>query len=245
MQMIAEWNQLLNFLAAKEELTLPKYDLAILAGNSLPYLTQACADLYHQGVVNKILLTGGIGHATSKLKSNFQKLGFDFQENMSEAEVNACYLMEAAEIPEEALLLEKTSTNSGENALFSLEILQAEKFIPQQVLLLQDPLLQRRLQATFAKDWQNQPTNFTNCVPVIPKLKAVSEQFIFENQIFNDAWDSDYFINLSLGEIPRLQNDANGYGPNGKDYIVAVEIPEIVLTAFENLQKEYQFQIKR
>lgn len=39
-----------------------------------------------------------------------------------------------------------------------------------------------------------------------------------------------------MGEIPRLSDDANGYGPNGKNYIAHVDIPENVKIAFEELK---------
>ena len=44
------------------------------------------------------------------------------------------------------------------------------------------------------------------------------------------------YVNLLMGEIPRLSDDANGYGPNGKNYIAHVDIPENVMIAFEELK---------
>ena len=42
-----------------------------------------------------------------------------------------------------------------------------------------------------------------------------------------------------LGEIPRLTDDLNGYGPKGKGYIAHVDIPEKVRAAFEELKEIY------
>ena len=36
--------------------------------------------------------------------------------------------------------------------------------------------------------------------------------------------------------MPRLSDDANGYGPNGKNYIAHVDIPEKVKVAFDELK---------
>ena len=52
-------------------------------------------------------------------------------------------------------------------------------------------------------------------------------------------WDIDRYVNLLMGEIPRLTDDANGYGPNGKNFIAHVDIPEKVKMAFEELKKIY------
>lgn len=52
-------------------------------------------------------------------------------------------------------------------------------------------------------------------------------------------WDMERYISLLLGEIPRLSDDENGYGPKGRDFIAHVEIPEQVKEAFGELCKEY------
>lgn len=46
-------------------------------------------------------------------------------------------------------------------------------------------------------------------------------------------------LQLILGEISRLRDDENGYGPRGKDFIVHVDVPEPVIGAYERLKKEY------
>ncbi|MCB6769108.1 YdcF family protein, partial [Phocaeicola vulgatus] len=68
-------------------------------------------------------------------------------------------------MPDKAFLIESKSTNSGENAIFSLEILHSLDAVPEKVLLMNDPTLQRRTRATFEKVWQNEQTVFVNAVP--------------------------------------------------------------------------------
>ena len=46
-------------------------------------------------------------------------------------------------------------------------------------------------------------------------------------------------IQLALGEIPRLRDDEQGYGPRGRGYIVHVDIPEEVERAWERLAAAY------
>lgn len=56
--------------------------------------------------------------------------------------------------------------------------------------------------------------------------------------------DVDRYVNLLMGEITRLTDDANGYGPLGKNFIAHVDIPEEVQHAFEELRKVYGSQIR-
>ena len=57
-------------------------------------------------------------------------------------------------------------------------------------------------------------------------------------------WDIDRYVNLLMGEIPRLADNAEGYGPCGKNFIAHVDIPEEVETAFEELKKIYDGDIR-
>ena len=45
------------------------------------------------------------------------------------------------------------------------------------------------------------------------------------------------YLTLLLGEIPRLRDDENGYGPRGKGFLAHVDIPEEVEAAFQLLQQ--------
>ncbi|MNI99050.1 hypothetical protein D3C73_1580300 [compost metagenome] len=59
-----------------------------------------------------------------------------------------------------------------------------------------------------------------------------------DNGIYG-LWDMQRFISLIMGEIPRLKDDENGYGPNGKGFIGHVDIPKEVLEAYEILLPYY------
>ncbi|MGX7148604.1 ElyC/SanA/YdcF family protein [Enterococcus ureasiticus] len=241
--MIQHWNTVIDYLTAKEEVT-GKYDLAILAGNSLPYLADELIALYKLGKADNFMLVGGIGHATPFLQKNFKNIGFEVS-TASETEMYLDYFKQRYDLDAQLFLTETTSTNSGENALFSLNTIKAESLNPKNVLLLEDPILQRRINATFEKEWRETNAVFTNHVPIIPYVKTVDEKVIFEDDRLNGLWSKDYFLSLVLGEIPRLRNDVNGYGPKGKNYIGALEIPEQVSQSYEKLCQVYDYRQKR
>ena len=52
-------------------------------------------------------------------------------------------------------------------------------------------------------------------------------------------WTVVRYVNLLMGEIPRLTDDENGYGPNGKNFIAHVDVSETVKIAFEELKLIY------
>ncbi|MBO0446806.1 hypothetical protein IGJ55_001385 [Enterococcus sp. AZ170] len=241
--MITHWNTVINFLSAKEKVT-GKYDLAILAGNSLPYLADELIHLYKQEMVSAVMLVGGIGHATPFLRHNFQRKGIKLAA-ASETEMYLEYFKLKYGLDKMLFLTEQTSTNSGENAVFSLNIIKAAGLNPKKVLLLQDPLLQRRIKATFEKEWQNTDTLFTNYVPIVPFIQSFSDPLLFEDDQLNGLWSKEYFLSLVLGEIPRLRNDEFGYGPNGANYIDAIEIPESVNQSYEKLCQVYDYEYQR
>lgn len=48
-------------------------------------------------------------------------------------------------------------------------------------------------------------------------------------------WEMGRFCDLVAGEIPRLRDDAQGYGPRGMGFIDHVDIPEEVDEAWKRL----------
>ena len=58
-------------------------------------------------------------------------------------------------------------------------------------------------------------------------------------------WPMDRYISLLMGEIPRLRDNKDGYGPLGKDYIAHVDLPAAVEEAFARLRKEYGGSVRQ
>lgn len=64
------------------------------------------------------------------------------------------------------------------------------------------------------------------------------------NQNALGMWNIERYITLLMGEIPRLLDDTNGYGPRGMNFIAHVDIPSIVMDAFIELKKDYSYLIR-
>lgn len=52
----------------------------------------------------------------------------------------------------------------------------------------------------------------------------------------DELWEKQRFLDLIIGEIPRLRDDEEGYGPRGKGFIVHVDVPENVEEAWKRLK---------
>ncbi|MDT2613209.1 YdcF family protein [Enterococcus dongliensis] len=214
-------------------------DTLLIAGNSLPYLIISAAKFCETTAeIQRVIFVGGFGHGTTPLIANCQKscpeLVRPEWEQLSEAEIIK-EIFSYYCLRDLLLFLEKRSTNTGENARFSYQLFDHEP--PQKFWLVQDPLVQKRSHLTFSKEWQLplsaiQPLFFEQ-----PKLIEFDHRPYFENEKMDMWWTADYFLSLVIGEIRRLKDDENGYGPKGADFIPHVDIPEKVLTSYRRCQK--------
>ena len=97
-----------------------------------------CAELYHQGYAPWVLFTGGLGRNTKQMWTEPEARRF-------------ASLAAAAGVPKEKILIEDQSTNSGENILFTREIL--EKRGIRKILGVHKPFMERRVCAAMGVYW--------------------------------------------------------------------------------------------
>ena len=58
-------------------------------------------------------------------------------------------------------------------------------------------------------------------------------------------WDMERYLTLLMGEIPRLEDGPEGYGPSGRGYLVHVDIPDAVRGAWERLSVRYPWSVRQ
>ena len=75
------------------------------------------------------------------------------------------------------------------------------------------------------------------------KVVVENAALAYEQKIWG-MWDMERYISLLMGEIPKLSDDENGYGPKGKGFIAHIDIPSDVRNAFEELLNEYSFLVR-
>ena len=65
-----------------------------------------------------------------------------------------------------------------------------------------------------------------------------------QNNIWQ-MWNIDKYIELLMGEIPRLTDNINGYGPQGKDFIAHVDIPQEIHSAYQYLYQHLNIKTRQ
>ncbi|CAN5369898.1 YdcF family protein [soil metagenome] len=194
-----------------------RVDVTLLFGGSLPDTWDTAADAVRRGVTDLLVLVGGVGHTTDALRAVLREQGHDATAE-TEAELMAAYLRETHGITD--VLLERESTNCGNNVELARDLVARVGVVPASVALVQDPTMQRRMDAVARHVW--------------PGVR-------FVNRPGPDSrgWPVERWVSLIIGEIPRLRDDANGYGPRGQGFIAHVEVPDDVTRAYDELLRAH------
>ena len=165
-----------DFLQANRNIT-PADCIFTLGSNDLR-VAERSADLYHQGYADLLIFSGGLGRFT---ENNWSE---------SEAEKFARVAMDLG-VPESKILLETRSTNSGENVLFTRNLVEKVGLTLNSFILVQNPYMEKRAYATFIKLWP------------VKKALVNSPKITFEAYP-NDIISGDMLINIMVGDFQRL-----------------------------------------
>ncbi|MBM1172971.1 YdcF family protein [Microvirga arabica] len=253
-QDVAALNEVAAFLALdnfgpKRSDGLPEHmaagsvDCIILAGNCVLETAEGAFRAMKGDVGPKLLITGGVGHATEVLRRKVAMHAV-YRAVVTDARTEAHILADIAErfwsIDRSSILIEPESTNSGENALLSRRVLENADLPVRTILLIQDPTMQRRADATFRHVWSDRPDlKVLNWPTFTPRVRLAGEELQFDLNGIAGLWSMDRFLALVMGEIPRLRNDLHGYGPRGKGFITHVDIPEHIEAVFAQLKNSF------
>jgi hypothetical protein len=107
-------------------------------------------------------------------------------------------------------ILERASTNCGNNVTLARDLAFHHGLRPRTVALVQEPTMQRRMDAVFRLVWPE----------AVPVNRPAPDG--------RDTWPRARWISLVMGEVPRLRDDEHGYGPRGRGFIAHVDVPDEV-----------------
>src|SRR5918993_886003 len=133
--------------------TLAPADCILTLGSHDTRVAEWAADVYLQGWAPLLIFSGGLGRLTQGVWTE------------TEADLFAKIAIEKG-VPKDAILIENRSTNTGENILFTQELLQSKGLSPQRFIVVQKPYMERRSYATFKKHWPQKDLIITS--PPIP-----------------------------------------------------------------------------
>ena len=208
-------------------------DVMVLFGGSILEGGNVLVSGIKNFVAKKYIIVGGAGHTTDTLR---QVVHLEYPDitttDLSEAEIFQKYIKHVYGC--KADYLETKSTNCGNNITYLLDLLKDNNISFKSIILSQDASMQRRMAAGLKK-YVKEGVTIINYATYCAKVLNQDEDLVFEDNI-HGMWSITRYVNLLMGEIPRLSDDANGYGPNGKNYIAHVDIPENVKIAFEELK---------
>lgn len=221
--------------ALRQRYGFDQADVMTLFGGSILCGGDVLAQAMEVGVAKTYVIVGGAGHTTPTLRQVMAQAfpGLDTME-LSEAALFDAYIHQKYGL--RADYLEQRSTNCGNNITNLLALLEREDVAWQSMILCQDATMQRRMDATLRKHRPDAViVNFAAYQATVLETGAGLRYA----EPLPGMWDMQRYINLLMGEIPRLRDDANGYGPLGKGFIAHVDIPPQVLAAHAALSKQF------
>lgn len=178
-------------------------DVILVLGSNDTRVAEHGADLFLRGLAPRILFSGNVGRLTD---GQFQK---------SEAETFAD-VARSMGVPEDAILLEPRSTNTGENIAFSREILAGQGIDPARLIVVQKPYMERRAFATFMNFWPGKDIRISS-----PPLSF--------DEYPNEMLPKDLIITIMVGDLQRIRLYPE------KGFQIAQDIPADVWAAYEEL----------
>lgn len=183
--------------------SLEKSDCILVLGSHDLRVAERGAELYLQGWAPILIFSGGLGNFTKGV--------------WREAEADRfAAVAEKMGIPRKAMLIENKSTNTGENILFTQQLLKEKGLNLKTFIVVQKPYMERRIYATFKKHWPDK------------KVIVTSPQIPFD-EYPNDEIPLEKVINIIVGDLQRIKIYPE------KGFQIFQEIPDDVWQAYERL----------
>lgn len=229
-------------------------DCIIICGSSIIFQAEVLFRALEErpSLAKIVILVGGVGHSTQLLydainrHEKFSALSTETH-GLPEARVMEIVLrrfFDYEKITSQGcqVLIEDQSTNCGSNAIEAIKLLRTSNLPePKSFIIIQDPTMSLRTSAGFRNLYQDHPSPPTfNCCPVfVPRVRSTESglEYDVRNAPSYALWSKDRFYSLLVGEIPRLRDDEDGYGPKGRAFITHVDVPTEIESAWNNLRE--------
>jgi uncharacterized SAM-binding protein YcdF (DUF218 family) len=175
-------------------------DAIVIGGCSEPGPAVRAAELYHAGFAPVIVCSG------------YKQEGM----TVTEADFHAEIAVQHG-VPESAILREEQATNTGQNIMYTHELLIKNNIIPQRIILVHKPYMARRFLATAEAQWPDPQPAFT-----------IQHEIITMDQYIIRQGMSDT-IRKILGDFKRIRH----YVQHG--FQTEQHIPDMAQAAFDLL----------
>ena len=205
-QQTYDWAETLwNYHLMKHQIA--KADATLVLCSHDERVAERAAELFHEGWAPLVIFSGGQGSITRTLWDEPEAVRF-------------ARIAVDLGVPRESILIEADSTNTGENIEFTKRLVAERGLDLQSFIVVQKPYMERRAFATFRKLWPEK------------NLIVTSPQVSFDEYVAhytNRALSAADVVAIMVGDLQRIKI----YPACG--WQIAQEIPDHVLTAFEEL----------
>lgn len=157
---------------------IKRADCILALGSHDLRVAERAAELYLNGYAPLVIMSGGLGNFTKEMWTE------------SEADKFARVAKNMG-VPENAILIENKSSNTGENIQFTQNLLKKKGIIIQHLILVQKPYMERRSYATIKKQWPEADVQVTS--PHISFETYPTEEISLER-----------VINIMVGDLQRI-----------------------------------------
>ena len=186
---------------------LQKSDVIAVLCSHDTIVAERGAQLFLDGWAPLLVFSGGLGTITKQFWSDPEANRF-------------ARIAMGMGVPEDRILIENRSTNTGENVAFTHELLTSRGLDPATFILVQKPYMERRTFATFEKVWPGKVVRVTS-----PQLSMAD----YLARYSNETLTADDVISIMVGDLQRIRE----YPARG--FQIPQEIPDDVWEAYNQL----------
>ncbi len=186
---------------------LAKADAILVLCSHDTVVAERGARLFLDGWSPLIIFSGGLGMITKDLWTDPEANRF-------------ARIAIGMGVPEDRILIENRSTNTGENVQFTREMLAAKGLDPASFILVQKPYMERRSFATFNKVWPGKVVMVTS-----PQLSL--DEYLARYS--HESLSPEDVISIMVGDLQRIRE----YPSRG--FQIPQHIPDDVWKAYEAL----------
>lgn len=198
-----------SFLGSNLNHQLSNADAILVLCSHDTAVAERGAQLFLEGWAPLLIFSGGLGSVTRRLWREPEADQF-------------ARIAVGMGVPKENTLTENRSTNTGENILFTKQLLADRHIDPRTFIVVHKPYMERRSYATFRKLWPEKEILVTS-----PKVSL--EQYL--NGYSNEALSREDVISIMVGDLQRIRLYPE------KGFQIHQDIPDGVWDAYEELVK--------
>jgi uncharacterized SAM-binding protein YcdF (DUF218 family) len=178
-------------------------DVILVQGSHDLRVAERGASLFLEGAAPLLIFSGGLGNLTRGIWDEPEARKF-------------ARIARSLGVPEESILIEDRSTNTGENVQFTRSLLFERGLDPGSFILVQKPYMERRTYATFRQVWPE-------------KTAVVTSPRITYEDYATEGIPLERVIHIMVGDLQRIRVYPE------KGFQIEQEIPDDVWEAYERL----------